>query len=82
MKFRERTLPGLWQSDPYMSQLGQSRDSICFRSDGTIESVIQTQAGPIVATGTYSLAENVLTVNINDAPAGPQHARVRLKAGC
>ena len=74
---RERLL-GMWRSDTYMSQLGKSVDTICFRDDGTVESLVETQAGRISTSGTYSLSRHSLTLNIKDSPYGPAIADVRV----
>jgi hypothetical protein len=74
-------LVGNWKGAAYQSQFGASVNTLCFRSDGTVESVIETQAGPVIATGTYSLSGDKLTLKIADAVENAKVATVRLSAG-
>lgn len=72
----QERLVGSWKGEPYSSQFGTSVNRICFRSDGTMESVVETQAGPVTATGTYSVSGDTLSLRIVDAVENPQTAKV------
>jgi hypothetical protein len=74
-------LIGSWKGEPYESQLGKSVNSICFHADGTVESVIDTQAGPILAKGTYKVSGDTLILRIAGADENTRSAKVRLVSG-
>jgi hypothetical protein len=65
-------LDGLWQSDPYVSQLGVTTDTLCF-SKGFLEMVSSTQGARLVNHGRYSAngAKLVITweSGSNDLPS-------------
>jgi hypothetical protein len=46
---------GTWQSDAYVSQLGQTVETICFLPGGKVKSALQTQAGRLQNRGTYEV---------------------------
>ena len=74
-------LRGVWRSDTYVGQLGESVDTLCFHDDGTAASLLQTQAGPIALKGRYSLSGENLTLDFKDAASGPVTVNARLRDG-
>ncbi|HEV2721300.1 MAG TPA: hypothetical protein VG323_14860 [Thermoanaerobaculia bacterium] len=72
---------GSWRGDEYQGQLGKSINAVCFRQNGTIESVVETQAGRIVAKGTYTLSGDTLTLRIVGAVDNPKSIKARLVDG-
>jgi hypothetical protein len=77
----QEQLVGNWRGAAYQTQFGTATNSICFQSDGIVESVIQSQAGPIVASGTYAVSGDTLTLRITDAVDNPKRVRIGLLGG-
>lgn len=78
---KQEQIVGSWKGDEYQGQLGKSVNAVCFRRDGTVESVVETQAGRIVSKGTYTLSGDTLTLRIVGAVDNPKSIKVTLVAG-
>jgi hypothetical protein len=62
-------LVGEWKSDPFVGQLGESTETYCFGSDGSVSAHTETQAGAMNNRGTYQLAGDRVTVSWPDPGA-------------
>jgi hypothetical protein len=76
---KSETLIGSWSTDEQRGQLGVSRSLLCFHRDGQLDSILESQAGRIATTGSYSvLKENTLRINIPESPESPQTVVARI----
>lgn len=76
----QEQLVGSWKGASYQSQFGTTTNTLCFRRNGSFESVIHSQAGQIIAVGTYSTNGRTLTLRIPDAVENPKMVTIRLSA--
>ena len=70
-------LVGRWQSPDELGQFGQSRNMLCFSSDGRVESALESQAGTFVKRGEYLIADHELRLNFPGAEEGTVVVKVR-----
>jgi hypothetical protein len=53
---------GLWKGDPYVTQLGSSVETFCFRADGSVQVSNATDAGILENHGVYRLKGTITRV--------------------
>src|SRR5438874_424288 len=52
---QNRGIVGNWKNDPRATQLGETTDEICFKSDGTYVAHATTQAAVLTNAGKYEI---------------------------